>query len=193
MNIYFKDFLSNKIQILLFDNLKPTLNELKYKISMILSQETEFIIYKNHTPIKNEREYLNDTSTGTVYSCQPHLLGGKGGFGSLLKGQQAVKKKTKNIDSCRDLQGRRIRDENRKKVISEYNQRVEKEKNIIDEYNNPKVLKENESIVPSEILTKGNYEELEIENSIQKIEHECRKYTHIISDAIKFLRNKRNS
>lgn len=193
MNIYFKSFLSNKIEILSFDSLNPTLNELKYKVNMILSQKTKIMIYKNYTPIINEREYLNDTSTGTVYSFQPHLLGGKGGFGSLLKGQQAVKKKTKNIDSCRDLQGRRIRDENRKKVISEHNQRVEKEKNIIEEYNNPKVLRENESIVPSEILTKGNYEDLEIENNIQKVEHECRKYTNIISDAIKFLRNKRNS
>ncbi|KAH0487224.1 MAG: hypothetical protein KVP17_003636 [Porospora cf. gigantea B] len=37
------------------------------------------------------------------------LPGGKGGFGSLLKGQKGGKKKTTNFDSCRDLYGRRVR------------------------------------------------------------------------------------
>lgn len=42
-----------------------------------------------------------------VVSCV--VLGGKGGFGSLLRGQKGRKKKTTNFDACRDLQGRRIR------------------------------------------------------------------------------------
>lgn len=37
------------------------------------------------------------------------LLGGKGGFGTLLKKQTGQGKKTTNFDSCRDLQGRRLR------------------------------------------------------------------------------------
>eukprot|EP01066_Platyproteum_vivax_P021054 Platyproteum_vivax@DN902_c0_g1_i1.p1 len=37
------------------------------------------------------------------------LCGGKGGFGSLLRGQKGSKKKTVNFDACRDLHGRRVR------------------------------------------------------------------------------------
>ncbi|KAK2196082.1 Sde2 [Babesia duncani] len=37
------------------------------------------------------------------------LLGGKGGFGALLKGQGSRKKPSENIDSCRNLSGQRIR------------------------------------------------------------------------------------
>jgi hypothetical protein len=37
------------------------------------------------------------------------LLGGKGGFGALLRGQGRDGKITDNFDACRDLSGRRIR------------------------------------------------------------------------------------
>lgn len=37
------------------------------------------------------------------------LLGGKGGFGSLLRGQKGRGKKTTNMDAMRDLSGRRLR------------------------------------------------------------------------------------
>lgn len=37
------------------------------------------------------------------------LLGGKGGFGSLLRGQRGARKKIRNFDACRDLNGRRLR------------------------------------------------------------------------------------
>lgn len=37
------------------------------------------------------------------------LLGGKGGFGSLLRGQRGARKKIRNFDVCRDLNGRRLR------------------------------------------------------------------------------------
>lgn len=37
------------------------------------------------------------------------LLGGKGGFGALLRGQGRDGKITTNFDACRDLSGRRIR------------------------------------------------------------------------------------
>ncbi|KAI0564967.1 Silencing defective 2 ubiquitin [Gracilaria domingensis] len=44
------------------------------------------------------------------------LPGGKGGFGALLKGSSATKKTT-NFDSCRDLQGRRLRDVRREQAL----------------------------------------------------------------------------
>lgn len=63
------------------------------------------------------------------------LNGGKGGFGSLLKGQPAVKKQTKNFDACRDISGRRLRHVNQEKQILEWQQKKEEEEKIIQKYN----------------------------------------------------------
>ena len=56
---------------------------------------------------------------------EPRLLGGKGGFGKLLRSQKNIGKRTDNFDSCRDLDGRRIRS-----VKNE--ERIEKLKEKID-------------------------------------------------------------
>lgn len=40
------------------------------------------------------------------------LVGGKGGFGSMLRAIGAQIEKTTNREACRDLRGRRIRDIN---------------------------------------------------------------------------------
>jgi hypothetical protein len=42
-----------------------------------------------------------------VLTAHVKLLGGKGGFGRLLRSQKNTGKKTDNFDSCRDLEGRR--------------------------------------------------------------------------------------
>lgn len=48
-----------------------------------------------------------------------HLLGGKGGFGSLLRGAgRAIL--TDNVDACRDLSGRRLRQANAEKRLTEW-------------------------------------------------------------------------
>ena len=47
------------------------------------------------------------------------LLGGKGGFGSLLRGAgRAIL--TDNVDACRDLSGRRLRQANAEKRLAEW-------------------------------------------------------------------------
>ncbi|KAI9182586.1 hypothetical protein LWI28_026899 [Acer negundo] len=50
------------------------------------------------------------------------LLGGKGGFGSLLRGAatKAGQKKTNNFDACRDMSGRRLRHVNAEKKLEEW-------------------------------------------------------------------------
>ncbi|CAA7046067.1 unnamed protein product [Microthlaspi erraticum] len=50
------------------------------------------------------------------------LRGGKGGFGSLLRGAatQAGAKKTNNFDACRDMSGRRLRHVNAEKRLEEW-------------------------------------------------------------------------
>uniref|UniRef100_A0A6N2KKB7 Ubiquitin-like domain-containing protein n=1 Tax=Salix viminalis TaxID=40686 RepID=A0A6N2KKB7_SALVM len=69
---------------------------------------------------------LNDDATiitpeSTVYLLL-RLLGGKGGFGSLLRGAatKAGQKKTNNFDACRDMSGRRLRHVNAEKKLEEW-------------------------------------------------------------------------
>ncbi|KAJ9539275.1 hypothetical protein OSB04_032008 [Centaurea solstitialis] len=67
---------------------------------------------------------------GVLFSSSPpstvHLLlrlrGGKGGFGSLLRGAatKAGQKKTNNFDACRDMSGRRLRHVNAEKKMEEW-------------------------------------------------------------------------
>merc|ERR1712000_372723 len=48
------------------------------------------------------------------------LLGGKGGFGSLLRGQKSTVRTT-NFSACRDLNGRRLRHVEQDKALEEWN------------------------------------------------------------------------
>ena len=48
------------------------------------------------------------------------LLGGKGGFGALLRGQGRDGKITTNFDACRDLSGRRIRHQTAEEKLKTY-------------------------------------------------------------------------
>ncbi|XP_012872729.1 PREDICTED: protein SDE2 homolog [Dipodomys ordii] len=55
---------------------------------------------------------------GAVYTLEPRLRGGKGGFGSMLRALGAQIEKTTNREACRDLSGRRLRDVNHEKAFS---------------------------------------------------------------------------
>ncbi|KAM3930131.1 splicing regulator SDE2 [Leptodactylus fuscus] len=57
---------------------------------------------------------------GVVYSVEPRLCGGKGGFGSMLRALGAQIEKTTNREACRDLSGRRLRDVNHEKAMAEW-------------------------------------------------------------------------
>ncbi|XP_054432441.1 splicing regulator SDE2 [Pteronotus mesoamericanus] len=75
---------------------------------------------------------LVDTSDtvrhGAVYSLEPRLRGGKGGFGSMLRALGAQIEKTTNREACRDLSGRRLRDVNHEKAMAEWvKQQAERE------------------------------------------------------------------
>ncbi|XP_040286512.1 replication stress response regulator SDE2 isoform X2 [Bufo bufo] len=58
--------------------------------------------------------------SGLVYSVEPRLCGGKGGFGSMLRALGAQIEKTTNREACRDLSGRRLRDVNHEKAMAEW-------------------------------------------------------------------------
>ena len=66
------------------------------------------------------------------YTAYIPLAGGKGGFGKLLKSQKNIGKKTDNFDSCRDLQGRRIRSANRDEKLQKFKEQKEKEDKIVE-------------------------------------------------------------
>lgn len=59
------------------------------------------------------------------------LLGGKGGFGSMLRAIGAQIEKTTNREACRDLSGRRLRDINEEKRLKDFiSKKAEREREI---------------------------------------------------------------
>lgn len=66
---------------------------------------------------QNGKRLQNDpTGSSTVY-VRLRILGGKGGFGSMLRAIGAQIEKTTNREACRDLSGRRLRDINEEKRL----------------------------------------------------------------------------
>ncbi len=61
---------------------------------------------------------------GTMVSLLLRLVGGKGGFGSLLRVQGRDTKATTNFEACRDLSGRRLRHVNATKKMEEWSQKA---------------------------------------------------------------------
>ena len=132
--MYFKS-IDNKI-IRIDDTKLNNYLLIKDLFKSIVNITSDFHIYKNNILLINNNKPIMYNSQD-VFSISPILLGGKGGFGSLLKGQQAVKKKTKNNDACRNLEGRRMRHVNQEQQIKSYQQGIKDEDLILDEYNNP--------------------------------------------------------
>lgn len=61
----------------------------------------------------------NMVENGIVHIV-PRILGGKGGFGSMLRAIGAQIEKTTNREACRDLSGRRLRDINEEKRVKDF-------------------------------------------------------------------------
>lgn len=76
--------------------------------------QTDFYLLVNGK-IANESSLHN----GIVHVV-PRLLGGKGGFGSMLRAIGAQIEKTTNREACRDLSGRRLRDINEEKRVKDF-------------------------------------------------------------------------
>ncbi|NXC41638.1 SDE2 regulator, partial [Penelope pileata] len=85
----------------------------------------ESLYVKCNGRLAGEEDVLQD---GAVYSLEPRLCGGKGGFGSMLRALGAQIEKTTNREACRDLSGRRLRDVNHEKAMAEWvKQQAERE------------------------------------------------------------------
>lgn len=86
------------------------------------------------------------------------LLGGKGGFGSMLRAIGAQIEKTTNREACRDLSGRRLRDINEEKKLKTW---IEKKKNEEKEDPDEKFQKKIGKLlsVPKKEFKDPNYDE----------------------------------
>lgn len=71
----------------------------------------------------------------------PRILGGKGGFGSMLRAIGAQIEKTTNREACRDLSGRRLRDINEEKRLKAWIEKQSKRKEEIAERKKKKLEK----------------------------------------------------
>lgn len=74
----------------------------------------EFYLTQNGKILNDNEVYISDKHNVYVHM---KLLGGKGGFGSMLRAIGAQIEKTTNREACRDLSGRRLRDINEEKRL----------------------------------------------------------------------------
>ena len=89
------------------DSVQPaTAGGLKAFITSTYGLPREEIYLEQENKTLSDQELMSAMTQSTIH-VKLRILGGKGGFGSLLRGQAPKKKYTTNYESCRDLSGRR--------------------------------------------------------------------------------------
>ncbi|PWA96817.1 Sde2 N-terminal domain-containing protein [Artemisia annua] len=112
--------LDGKSQTLNFNTPIIPISLIKSKLQTLTSIPTV------HQLLVSNGKTLYDDDVVSPKAATVHLLlrlrGGKGGFGSLLRGAatKAGQKKTNNFDACRDMSGRRLRHVNAEKKMEEW-------------------------------------------------------------------------
>lgn len=164
-------------------------NYLKNKINN-QEKQTEFInseielIFSSAGRNFKPKDDLQKNLTSQILHVQNIVRGGKGGFGSLLKGQPPTKKRTNNFDSCRDLSGRRIRHVNQEKMLRDWQQKKQEEEKFIQSFNNPD---EEENV--------KNYIDSENRKDVHKLNKkyliESTETVNSVSESVKFLLKKK--
>lgn len=159
-----------------------SLEDLKYFVinKFNLNPEDELNFSSQGKNIKSKEKIRGNF---TIYDVKILHRGGKGGFGSLLKGQPPVKKRTNNTDSCRDLSGRRMRHVNQEKMIKDWQQKKIEEEKLLKMYNNP--------------VEEGNVKDYIDSDKRKEVERLNKKYlvdsvetSDSVSQSIKFLLKK---
>ncbi|KAI4303415.1 hypothetical protein MLD38_039049 [Melastoma candidum] len=119
-----------------------TLSLLLPNANVSISSLKHFLFRRTHVPPSSQLlslcgRVLPDTyhapiPPNSTLSLSIRLFGGKGGFGSLLRGAatKAGQKKTSNFDACRDMSGRRLRHVNAEKKLEEW--RAEEEQRRLE-------------------------------------------------------------
>lgn len=129
-------------------DLRVCINNFEVKISMLLIRTKRLINLNKHEfecrliveivlPQALERGTYYIEQNGRLVSeshigllegkatLLPRILGGKGGFGSMLRAIGAQIEKTTNREACRDLSGRRLRDINEEKRLKAWIEKQE--------------------------------------------------------------------
>ncbi|KAM7261151.1 hypothetical protein ACFE04_026626 [Oxalis oulophora] len=115
------------------------------------------------------------------------LRGGKGGFGSLLRGAatKAGQKKTNNFDACRDMSGRRLRHVNAEKKLEEW--RMEEEERKLEKIAEDFCKKRSGK---GKKKDKG-VDDIEVAKYLQKYREDSEKCTAVVEEAVKAVYGKR--
>lgn len=134
--------------------------------------------------VAGSREVFDETlisasPDGLFPSCSLllRLRGGKGGFGSLLRGAatKAGQKKTNNFDACRDMSGRRLRHVNAEKKLEEWKTEAEDRKleKLAEDFlkKKAKEVKKNSTVAVEKYLEK--YRE-DTEKCMEEVEESVR-------------------
>ncbi|XP_032667923.1 replication stress response regulator SDE2 [Odontomachus brunneus] len=104
-------------------------------------EETVGIKQDEYYIIHNGRLMHEDDICHGYMTIVPRTLGGKGGFGSMLRAIGAQIEKTTNREACRDLSGRRLRDINEEKRLKAWIEKEVKRKEEIAELKKKKLEK----------------------------------------------------
>ncbi|BAM41031.1 conserved hypothetical protein [Theileria orientalis strain Shintoku] len=100
------------------------------------------------------------------------VLGGKGGFGKILKSQAKKKSQSSNLDSCRNLQGQRIRTVRLSEQMNRWKEQQSNQENVDNNFY--KVPKKTESVDTEKVETFND------EKYVQTIEKEVSKVKHTV-------------
>ncbi|XP_076888552.1 uncharacterized protein LOC143539008 [Bidens hawaiensis] len=115
--------LNGKSQTLNFETPIIPISSIKSKLQTLTSIPPHHQLLTSNGKSLSDATYLHHhkSSLPTIH-LSLRLRGGKGGFGSLLRGAatKAGQKKTNNFDACRDMSGRRLRHVNAEKRMEEW-------------------------------------------------------------------------
>lgn len=152
--------LDGRTSCLRFSSSVVTGSLIQDQIATVLRLPTEALLIVTGTTLVHPHTSLSASSDGFFPSCTllARLRGGKGGFGSLLRGAatKAGQKKTSNFDACRDMSGRRLRHVNAEKKLKEWNaQAKERElEKAANEYLKKQVKKKEDDSGSSQVIEK---------------------------------------
>ncbi|CDS11828.1 hypothetical protein LRAMOSA11472 [Lichtheimia ramosa] len=100
-----------------------TVSDLKRRLASMTHIDTtdQRISTLGGRPLSDDDLLFHDPQGPVTFNLSLRLLGGKGGFGSMLRAQggRMNAQKTTNFEACRDLQGRRIRTVNEERRLQD--------------------------------------------------------------------------
>jgi hypothetical protein len=141
----------NKTKNFYFEEETININEIYQQYSQKENISTSDFYFVNNGKIQNSDSIIH-LQPENHFQIHFKINGGKGGFGASLK-KQGRKKTTTNFSSCRDLNGRRVRD-----IVKEQESLKEKElsKEEVEKLKKKEEYKNKEAAKKNEIMNEQN-------------------------------------